>query len=169
MELGACNPESEESKVKCVERLLRSKLPGYILNVVKAWDTILRARPVRFLVTTLNYIIPGCCRRAVRDIQIENHFSIMMYKRYVSYKHIMRSGTPSSFYSDRIGYDNYRYRADRVLRLDRRPPPGLNIYIATSFTLSWLQTILSRQCEHGVTINSPTFVLNQQYIKPLCE
>ena len=58
-----------------------------ILNVVKAWDTILRARPVRFLVTTLNYIIPGCCRRAVRDIQMENHFSIMMYRQYVSYKH----------------------------------------------------------------------------------
>ena len=39
------------------------------------------ARTFLGMVTTLNYIIPGCCRRAVRDIQMENHFSIMMYKR----------------------------------------------------------------------------------------
>eukprot|EP00731_Ephydatia_muelleri_P001762 Em0001g1762a len=42
MELGACDSESEESKVQCVERLLRSKLPGYIVSCMLAagFDTL---------------------------------------------------------------------------------------------------------------------------------
>ena len=42
MELGASDSESEESKVKCVERLLRSKLPGYIVSCMLAagFDTL---------------------------------------------------------------------------------------------------------------------------------
>ena len=42
MELGACDSESEESKVQCVERLLRSKLPGYIISCMLAagFDTL---------------------------------------------------------------------------------------------------------------------------------
>ena len=42
MELGACDSESEESKVQCVERLLRSKLPGYTVSCILAagFDTL---------------------------------------------------------------------------------------------------------------------------------
>ena len=42
MELGACDSESEESKVQCVERLLRSNLPGYIVSCMLAagFDTL---------------------------------------------------------------------------------------------------------------------------------
>ena len=42
MEFGACNSESEEAKVQSVERLLKSKLPGYIVNCMLAagFDTL---------------------------------------------------------------------------------------------------------------------------------
>ena len=42
MELGACDSESEEAKVQSVERLLKSKLPGYIVSCMLAagFDTL---------------------------------------------------------------------------------------------------------------------------------
>ena len=42
MEFGACDSESEEAKVQCVERLLKSKLPGYIVSCMLAagFDTL---------------------------------------------------------------------------------------------------------------------------------
>ena len=73
MELGACDSVSEESKVQCVERLLRSKLPGYIVSCMLAagFDTLdtlaletNRAIPSRSLKNTslpTFQAMPGTC------------------------------------------------------------------------------------------------------------